>query len=503
MPSPGPVDRWIGGRGSLQRELLLRTLAVLAVTAVLLSSLATALTRQLVVGQIDQELAATRERTTRGQSADGTPGLYPKGVDLPGQQIGTVVLVFDGQRGRAGVQTEGGPTLPPEKAISALIGVPDDGRKRSVTLPGLGHYRVLGFAHAGNLVVVGLPLAGVDAILYRLLVGEVVLTLLALLGGAVGVRLVVERGLRPLNRLAGTAQSVSALPLGSGEVELAVRVPEADADPRSEVGRVGVAFNRMLAHVGGALVARQASETKLRRFVADASHELRNPLAAISGYAELTRRRGEELPEDARFAVGRIESEAGRMHRLVEDLLLLARLDTGRAPELERVDVSALVVDAVSDARVAGQDHHWRLELAERAVEVRADRFQLQQVLVNLLANARTHTPPGTTVTTAVRVEGSDTGGTAVVTVADDGPGIPAETLPRVFERFTRADSARARLGAAGERPSGTGLGLAIVAAVVEAHRGRVHVHSVPGSTTFTVRLPLAGAPEQEASEGS
>lgn len=258
------------------------------------------------------------------------------------------------------------------------------------------------------------------------------------------------------------------------------RVPESECDPHTEVGRVGSALNRLLDHVHGALHARQQSETRVRQFVADASHELRTPLASIRGYAELTRRGREQVGPDTRHALGRIESEAGRMTLLVEDLLLLARLDAGRPLEFGPTDLVPLVVDTVSDARAAGLDHTWRLDLPEEPALVSADPARLQQVLVNLLGNARSHTPPGTTVTARVRRDGP----WLCVDVADNGPGIPAELLPRVFERFARGDSARSRA------TGSTGLGLAIVQAVTTAHGGGVTVDSAPGRTAFTVYLP-------------
>jgi two-component system OmpR family sensor kinase len=301
-------------------------------------------------------------------------------------------------------------------------------------------------------------------------------------------RSLVERSLRPLNRVAATAQLVSQLPLDRGEVALAVRLPPADTHPDSEVGRVGLALNRMLNNVEEALAARQASETKVRQFVADASHELRNPLAAIRGYAELTKRSGESIPPDAAYAMSRVESEADRMSRLVEDLLLLARLDADQALDIRPTDLNALLIDAVSDGRAAGPDHSWSLSLPDEPVTVPADQFRLHQVVANLLANARTHTPAGT------RVEASLTtiGDRAVITVSDDGPGIAPEIVDRVFERFTRADTSRVRAAGAA-RGASTGLGLAIVSAVVEAHHGTVAVQSRPGETRFVVSLPLAG----------
>jgi two-component system OmpR family sensor kinase len=225
----------------------------------------------------------------------------------------------------------------------------------------------------------------------------------------------------------------------------------------------------------------------VRQFVADASHELRNPLAAIRGYAELTRRDREQLPTDTAYAMSRVESEAERMSHLVEDMLLLARLDSGPDLDLQPCDLSEIVINAVSDARAAGPDHAWQLTLPQYPVIAYADRHRLQQVMANLLANARTHTPPRTRVHTEVSVRGAD----AVVTVTDNGPGIPPEMSNRVFERFARGDASRMRTPDAGTSGS-TGLGLAIVAAVVDAHHGSVAVNSQPGHTQFTVRLPLA-----------
>jgi two-component system OmpR family sensor kinase len=250
---------------------------------------------------------------------------------------------------------------------------------------------------------------------------------------------------------------------------------------RTEVGRLGAAINRMLDHVASALLARQESEGKVRRFVAEASHELRTPLTSIRGYAELTRRGGHDLPPDLARSMERIESEAIRMTSLVEDLLLLARLDEGRDLEIESVDLTGILLDTVSDAHAAAPEHAFALEVPEVPVIVTGDDSRLRQVVANLLANARVHTPAGTAITVGLEV-----GDRAILTVADNGPGIPAEQQAALFERFTRGDESRSR--AAGS----TGLGLAIVRAVVEGHGGTVSVDSVPGRTVFTVVLPLA-----------
>ena len=337
-------------------------------------------------------------------------------------------------------------------------------------------------------VVIGLPLTDVDTFLIELIGLEIILSLLAIAGAWLAARAVVARSLRPLNRLAATAQQVSQLPLDRGEVALAVRVPPQDADPSSEVGQVGQALNHMLNNVEEALAARQASETKVRQFVADASHELRNPLAAIRGYAELTRRSREDLPADAAYALSRVEAESERMSHLVEDLLLLARLDSGPDLEIKAVDLTEIMINAVSDARAAGPDHTWGLALPDEPVSALGDRHRLHQVVANLLANARTHTPPGTRVDASLTVGE----GQAVMTISDNGPGIPDGIRDQIFERFTRADTSRVRASGAANGAS-TGLGLAIVAAVVEARswpsqcdqstrRDPIHRGAAPGA---------------------
>ncbi|MGH8918932.1 MAG: sensor histidine kinase, partial [Actinomycetes bacterium] len=273
---------------------------------------------------------------------------------------------------------------------------------------------------------------------------------------------------------------VASLPLDRGEVLLVERVP--DVDPTTEVGQVGSALNHMLDHVSSALESRQESEMQLRQFVADASHELRTPLAAIRGYAELTRRT--ELPEETTYSLQRISSQAERMTTLVEDMLLLARLDAGRPLERREVDLTRLVVDCVSDAHAAGPDHHWRIDVPDEPITVPGDSSRLAQVLGNLLANARTHTPAGTSVTVSLARDPDS----VRLTVGDDGPGITPELLPHVFERFARGSTSRSRDNGS------TGLGLAIVDAVVGAHGGAVGVASSPGSSTFTVHLPTGTA---------
>jgi two-component system OmpR family sensor kinase len=372
-----------------------------------------------------------------------------------------------------------GCTPVPSSADDPLIAVPTNGRAETVTIPGFGDYRVLAQQEAGYTVIVGLPMAPVTGSLVQVGIIMGIVTGIALLAGGFAVFWIVRRSLRPLDRVVATARQVATLPLDRGEVDLGVRVPERDTDTRTEVGQVGAALNQMLGHVSNALVARQASEMRVRQFVADASHELRTPLAAIRGYAELARRE-EDDTEGVAHALRRVESESARMTTLVDDLLLLARLDSGRPLSQEEVDLTLVVVDAVSDAQVAGPSHRWQLDLPEEPVTTIGDPARLHQVLANLLANARTHTPAGTTVWCGLRTEP----GRSVVTVTDNGPGIPQALQPEIFNRFVRGDSSRSR--AAGS----TGLGLAIVSAVVQAHGGTVSVASRSGQTSFTVLLP-------------
>lgn len=468
-------------RGTLTRQLTLRTTALVAVIAIFLSGLTAIAMHAILESQLDSQLTSTVNRLP-GVSHDDDDRDSPPTDGGFGQAQGLLVYI---QGFTAYVQMGRDRVALSNEAMSQLASLTPDEEPQSISIDGLGGYRVVVREAGDTTIVIGQPTSSITTIMLSLILAAALLTLLAIVIAYLAARQVVERSLAPLARLAGTAHEVSSLELERGEVAVPIRVAPEDTDARSEVGQVGLAFNHMLDNVEGALAARQRSETKVRQFVADASHELRNPLAAIRGYAELTRRNRHELPEDTQHALSRIDSESARMSRLVEDLLLLARLDSGPNIQVSDVELTELVVNAVSDAQVAGPDHEWAVQVPEGAVMARIDRHRVHQVVVNLLANARTHTPPGTTVETTLTSDGTH----AVLTIDDNGPGIPESIRATLFERFTRADTARAR-SAGGT--SSTGLGLAIVEAVVTAHQGTVAASESPtGGARFTVRLPL------------
>mgnify|MGYP001218839212 CR=1 FL=1 len=469
LPPPAPM-----AKGTLSRQLVVRTTALVAAATIVLSLFTALASFQILQAQLDGRLESALRAAPRGPTGGTKPG------DPEGSGLIRIVVDYNGN-------PVGYPQYPDSLTVdglAALAALDPDDTPLTMSVDGVGLYRVMISTREGVITVAGLPFSAVSVPLTRQLMMAALLTLGAIALSGFGARQVVENSLRPLRRLASTASQVAALPLASGEGTLPVRVPQQDLDPRTEVGQVGVAFNQMLDHVEGALEARHRSETKVRQFVADASHELRNPLAAIRGYAELTRHEQAELPSNTAHALTRIESESDRMSALVEDLLLLARLDSQPTLALQPTDVTQIVLNAVDDARVAGADHRWGLDLPEEALLAQADPHRLHQVVANLLANARVHTPPGTTVVTSLRREGDQ----VVIRVNDNGPGVPDEIRDTVFERFTRAEASRVRHAGG----SSTGLGLAIVAAVITAHGGTVELSSSPGATTFALRLPAA-----------
>ncbi len=329
------------------------------------------------------------------------------------------------------------------EALAQLATVPLDGEAHAIDVEGLGSYRVAGGTTGrSSAVVTGLPTESVDETVRELLGWELLLIALGVaLATGIGL-VVVRRQMRPLREVAETAHEVSELPLDKGDIDLAARVPDHLTDERTEVGQVGAALNRLLEHVETSLVARYRSEQQVRQFVADASHELRTPLATIAGYTELAQRRPDDQ-EGVQVALAKVEGESDRMTALVEDLLLLARLDAGRPLARDNVDLTRLLLEAVADAQVVAPGHVWRLDLPDEVVEVSGDEARLHQVVSNLLTNARKYTPDGATVTVSARQV--DAGSELIV--HDDGPGFPPDLVDHAFERFARGDIGAHSLG--------------------------------------------------------
>ncbi|MFV8050344.1 sensor histidine kinase [Mycobacterium sp. 48b] len=500
--------RWWSPRTwSLRARLVITQVALLAVVCASIGVATEFALQRFLMNQLDDQLieagrrsAAIFELPPPPPGSPPPPGMRrhhrvpfdpeegpgPGFLNAPGQAARTVGAVVSPNRPvDAGVITAEGERVEVSAAAAEQLSqIPAARVPETVDLDGLGRYRLIGLhpRHGGpQTIVTGLPTAVVDDTLLWVLGMFCVLAAIALIAATTAGTLIIRRQLAPLSRVSAAARRVADLELDRGEVQLPTPIVPVDpAGAHTEVGQLGTSLNRMLDRIASALAARHASETRVRQFVADASHELRTPLAAIRGYTELAQRKRDDLPSDVAHAMSRVESETTRMTQLVEDMLLLARLDAGRPLERDSVDLSRLVVDTVSDAHIAGPDHQWSLDLPEDPVMVQGDEARLHQVLANLLANARTHTPPGTSVTVALNTAPD----AVLITVADDGPGIPPTLLPDVFERFARGDSSRSR------REGSTGLGLAIVAAVVKAHGGTIEVTSTPGSTEFVVRLP-------------
>lgn len=472
---------------TLTTRLVVTAVALVAVVAALIGAATAVAMRSYLTGQLDDKVQASANRVEGpGPGGPGGPGgPMPPGeqvCDDPGnQEPGTLVACLDDGQGEVLTQQRGQGDPLSDDDLAELATIPTDGQVHEVDIAGHGSYRVSAITTDSGPVVTGLPTDDVDAAVASLVRWEILLALLGVLAAAGAGAVVVRRQLRPLREVADTAHAVAALPLSSGEIGVTERVPDHLTDERTEVGQVGAALNTLLAHVETSLDARHRSEQRVRQFVADASHELRTPLTTIVGYAELARRRPGDA-QAAATALAKVEEESARMTALVEDLLLLARLDSGRPLAREPVDLTRLLLEAVSDARVVAPDHHWRLELPEESLEMLGDQHRLHQVVTNLLTNARKYTPPGTTVTVTGRPGGFD--------VHDDGPGFPPELVSdggrAAFERFARGDAARHREG-------GVGLGLALVAAIAAAHGGGVHLTSEPGDTRISVSVGYAG----------
>ncbi len=512
------------GPRTLRGRLIAGLLALLAVACAAVGLTTYVALQKALISQLDQQLSAVSLRygncletgpetasgdpsadSQRGKDTDHDNDNVPGGPQMCGQEQGP--QTFSASIGGSAFHnpTVTGSDCNLTKADrTALLALRTSGGPATVSFSKLGRYQLMVRpGQDGTRLVTGLPLAPVQSTMQEVELTEIIVFSAALvLTGLLGTGF-VRLSLRPLRRVAATATRVTQLPLASGQVTLPDRVP--DANPRTEVGQVGAAFNRMLGHVEAALARRAASEARLRRFAADASHELRTPLAAIRGYAELALRHPGPVPGDIEHALRRVEAESERMSVLVDELLLLAQLDAGRPLAQEPVDLTRLAIDATSDARVAAPTHRWLLELPGEPVQVRGDEHRLHQVLANLMSNAAKHTPPGTTVTVTLTTTGTAStsqacragptssgtaspgpAGSVILSVTDNGPGIPADLQPTLFERFVRGDTARTHHDG---QPASTGLGLAIVDAVTTAHGGTVHLDSKPGTTRFTITL--------------
>ena len=515
---------WVHKKLSLRRMIVLTVVAVVFVLAGTIGCLSTWALEASLMDRADIRVQAASQRgNTRRHSesteknvaqqllqtygSDSSDYNPPAGLDAPGQAAGTLALLRNRQGvvASAYINNEGKYTYLTRDQINTLMAALNSGKTKPFTVyvEGLGTYRVLVTRDSvsSDAVLTGVSLADDEALIGRQMIIEVLLVGSGVVLAAVVCFGLVSRFLQPLRRVAATARQVATQPMDSGEVQIERRVSLADLCSSTEVGEVGTALNTLLDHVNDALEVRQRSETQVRQFVADASHELRTPLAAIRGYTELVRsgREGDQLSEISQQAMDRIASESLRMSELVNDLLLLARLDAGRELEDELVDLAPVLIESVADAQIAGPDHTFELDLSavfgadedldEQLPLVRGDEQRLRQVLANLLANARLHTPAGTHVWVKLLQED----GLYRIVVADNGPGISPQLRGKLFERFTRADASRNRQGGS------TGLGLAICAAIAQAHGGSVqladpadYLDDAAQGACFVLSLPVA-----------
>jgi len=464
---------------SLRARLLIVTVGLVAVGLLVADvltyrALATSLSQRL-----DEQIRQAQPFAVHALQQDGSGGFGEPGpMEAVGPPSGTYAAFLD-PSGAVVRDTffdaPGGTTPTPPTLPAGLPGSTGDGTGTTTftasSTDGIDYrMEATGPLPARGTLVVGIPLTEMQATLHRLVGIELLVTLGVIVLVAGLAWWLVRVGLRPLEGIGETAGAIAA-----GDLSRRVE----PADDRTEVGRLGTSLNTMLAQIEVAFEERRASEARLRRFIADASHELRTPLTSIRGYAELFRRGASTRPEDLATSMARIEAEAERMGVLVDDLLLLARLDQGRPLEHDPVDLARVAADAVDAARAIDPARAIELDAPAPAM-LAGDAGRLRQVLDNLLENARVHSPAGTPTRVQVRTDGTD----VALTVADEGPGMDADTAARAFERFYRGDPARSRA------TGGAGLGLSIVAAIVEAHGGAVALLPTDSGATLEVRIP-------------
>ncbi|WP_404475843.1 sensor histidine kinase [Microbacterium aerolatum] len=483
---------------TLQTRLMTAVIGFVSLILIIVAVITSATLGQALEGRLQDQLRSVSAQTSvlvkQAQYLTVTGRPLTAQTVLAGQHYPGLLLAIATEGGTSGaIVTPDGTTALTADELRTLSEAVQHAPNTAVTLDKLGSFQVTVQESDGVGIVTGLPRDEIQSTMAQLLTVITLATLGGLILLALTTAVTIRYSLRPLRAVAGTATRVANQPLDRGEVEITERVPDSEADPRTETGIVGASLNKLLDHVNDSLAARQRNEELMRKFVADASHELRTPLASIRGYSELSLRslrqaQGSGAGADAagtETALERIQAQSLRMTRLVEDLLLLARLDEGQELVHGTVDLTQLALEGVSDARPTAPDHEWAIDVPEEPVVMLGDAGRLHQVVANLLANARTHTPAGTRITLRVSREEEE----AVIRVHDDGPGIDPAVRDELFARFARGDSSRAR------QTGGTGLGLAIAKAIVEGHHGTISVQSEPGDTTFTVRFPITPVP--------
>ena len=470
---------------SLRGRLLIGVISLVAV-GLLVSDVATYLTLQSsLLGRIDEQLKMQSTVETARNALANFPACHGRGPSSTNFDPGTITELIDPDGkviAACGVQSFGSPASNAAPVLPKSL--PNAGPEHPASpftvagTGGISQYRMSDWTEnslGGQFVVFAIPLTPVQSTLSQLLVLEMLIGL-GVLGATALLALVIIRiGLRPLKRMGGVAADIAA-------GDLTRRV--APATPKTEIGRLGLALNGMLSQVEAAFAERTESNNRLRRFIADASHELRTPLTSIRGYSEMLRRGAGESATDSELARRRIEEESVRMSTLVDDMLLIARLDQGRPLERKPVDLQAIAADTAADARAVAPQREITMH-APGPVVVEGDDLRLRQVLGNLVRNALVHTPQAS----AIEISVSTVDSVGRMSVTDHGPGLRPEEMEQIFEPFFRSDPSRSR------DSGGAGLGLSIVNAVVTAHGGQVRVkETTGGGATFEVELPLASA---------